>query len=373
MHTQCPSCLTIFRVGASQLAEGRGQVRCGHCRRSFPALDTLSDVLPEAHQPSLRLHASPSKPVELTQVSRGAPAPHAALFAPLPPEPRAPLPPPEPMVALSPTPTIEPGYGDLTEVFTDELDARVGRGSDAPAVDETRGGHEGAPTVRFDGNGWPVADEPGAANAQSRPRQVEMPPGVAPNRDSHRPLDRITARHAHRAAIEPAAPAFARRRARGGRTGSGWGWWFGSVLLMLILTGQVAWAARSQLMDVPTLRPLLLRACEQLHCPLPKNPIPDSITLAARDVRPHPSVRDALIIGATLVNEAEFSQPFPVIEITLADVNERRIGMRRFQPNEYVSDRRTLQRGIPPTGTALFSVEVEDPGKRAVAFEFRFL
>ena len=193
------------------------------------------------------------------------------------------------------------------------------------------------------------------------------------HRDSHRPLDRIAARRAHRAAIEPVPPAFARRRGRRARVSAGWGWWVGSTFLFAMLSGQVAWAARARIMDVDALRPWLLRACETLRCPLPANPMPDSIALAARDVRPHPSVSNALIIGATLVNEAGFSQPFPVIEITLADVNERRIGMRRFQPVEYVSDHRTLQRGIPPTGTALFSVEVEDPGKRAVAFEFRFL
>ena len=365
MHTQCPSCLTIFRVGASQLAEGRGQVRCGHCRRSFAALDTLADVLPDAHQPSLRLHAAPSKAIELTQISRAAPAPHAALFAPLPPAPKVPA-------------AIEQGYGDLTEVFEDEHDAPfteaavLAHSDDQATPVEPPVGE--APILRFDENGWPLVDSPSAAPMLPQPHSratVVEPPRL--HRDSHRPLDRIAARRAHRAAIEPTPPAFARRRGRRARSSAGWGWWVGSALLFAMLTGQVAWAARAQIMDVAVLRPWLLRACETLRCPLPANPAPDSIALAARDVRPHPSVSDALIIGATLVNEANFSQPFPVIEITLADVNENRIGMRRFQPNEYVSDRRTLQRGIPPTGTALFSVEVEDPGKRAVAFEFRFL
>ncbi len=366
MHTQCPSCLTIFRVGAAQLAEGRGLVRCGHCRRSFAALDTLAEVLPDAHQPSLRLHPSPSKPIELTQISRAALAPNAALFAPLPPPPNIPV------LAV-----IEPGYGDLTEVFEDEHETPFAEAAvpthDAAAV---AGWHAAeAPVLRFDENGWPLPDAPTAAPAtaaSAAPRAATLePPRV--QRDSHRPLDRIAARRAHRAATEPTPPAFARRRGRPARTGAGWGWWVGSGLLFAMLAGQVAWAARTQIMEVAALRPWLLRACETLQCPLPSNPVPDSIALAARDVRPHPSVNNALIIGATLVNEAHFSQPFPVIEITLADVNENRIGMRRFQPHEYVSDRRTLQRGIPPAGTALFSVEVEDPGKRAVAFEFRFL
>ncbi|MEO6065475.1 MAG: DUF3426 domain-containing protein, partial [Lysobacterales bacterium] len=265
----------------------------------------------------------------------------------------------------------------LTEVFADELAANSSEsaGNSRVEVDSEIAADlhaDNAPVLRFDENGWPLTDSPARTPAHPLPRPAMTEPPRS-HRDSHRPLDRIAARRAHRAAMEPAAPAFARHRGRRTRANAGWGWWAGSALLLAILAGQVAWVARAEIMDVALLRPLLLRACESLRCPLPANPVPDSIALAARDVRPHPSVNNALIIGATLVNEAAFTQPFPVIEITLADVNETRIGMRRFQPSEYVSDRRTLQRGIPPTGTALFSVEVEDPGKRAVAFEFRFL
>jgi hypothetical protein len=47
--------------------------------------------------------------------------------------------------------------------------------------------------------------------------------------------------------------------------------------------------------------------------------------------------------------------------------------MRRFVPTEYLSDGDTVRRGLAPTGTIAVSLEVEDPGKNAVAFEFRFL
>lgn len=46
MYSQCPHCLTIYRVEIGDLAGGRGQVVCGSCDQVFDALATLSDDLP---------------------------------------------------------------------------------------------------------------------------------------------------------------------------------------------------------------------------------------------------------------------------------------------------------------------------------------
>ena len=46
--------------------------------------------------------------------------------------------------------------------------------------------------------------------------------------------------------------------------------------------------------------------------------------------------------------------------------------MRRFRPSEYVSDPRALARGLAPGAKAPLVFEVADPGKSAVAFEFKF-
>jgi predicted Zn finger-like uncharacterized protein len=43
MLTECPSCLTVFRVTGAILKMGHGQVRCGKCRTQFDALDSLLD------------------------------------------------------------------------------------------------------------------------------------------------------------------------------------------------------------------------------------------------------------------------------------------------------------------------------------------
>ena len=48
MYTQCPDCRTAFRVGADDLRQAAGKVRCGDCGAAFDALLYLSEELPEA-------------------------------------------------------------------------------------------------------------------------------------------------------------------------------------------------------------------------------------------------------------------------------------------------------------------------------------
>lgn len=149
-------------------------------------------------------------------------------------------------------------------------------------------------------------------------------------------------------------------------------WIFGSFLLLLLLGGEIAWAERNLWINDSSLRPAIVEACARLGCQVPLHKDDNLLTLASRDIRPHPSVPGALIISATLQNAGDFAQPFPTVEITLSDLDEQRIAMRRFRPAEYVSDNKALVNGLAPGAKAPLVFEVADPGKNAVAFEFRF-
>lgn len=62
MYTQCPDCLTIYRIGAESLAGGRGSFRCGHCGTVFDALPTLIEKLPLEVVGELPRHPAPDLP-----------------------------------------------------------------------------------------------------------------------------------------------------------------------------------------------------------------------------------------------------------------------------------------------------------------------
>jgi hypothetical protein len=165
----------------------------------------------------------------------------------------------------------------------------------------------------------------------------------------------------------------ASRRAAAVRPPSNRGWWLGSVLLALLLGGQIAYAERARLLEDQRIRPLLDRFCDQFSCRLPMRSQVASIRLVSREVRPHPDAPRALMISASMVNDAGFTQRFPVVEVTLSDLGERAIAQRRFQPAEYLAEAESIERGFPAGATAPLVFEVADPGQEAVAFEFRFL
>lgn len=270
MYAQCPECLTIYKLGAAELSQGHGSVRCGHCAAVFDALRTLTDQLP------------PEPINRLDEVPGGGALPQLTV------------------PALRPISTKQQGT-----LF--DPDDRLGRN--------------------------------------------EKPERHVPPRTQ--------------------TPTFARIR-HVAPISRNWPWRLGVGVLLLSLAAQIGYAERAVLLDDSRTRPLLDQACASLGCRLPLRHDPATLQLLSRDIRPHPSVPNALIISATLRNDASFPQAFPAVEITLSDLDENRIAMRRFQPQEYLGDSRAVANGLAPGATAALVFEVADPGKNAVAFEFKF-
>jgi predicted Zn finger-like uncharacterized protein len=151
-----------------------------------------------------------------------------------------------------------------------------------------------------------------------------------------------------------------------------WPWITACLLLLLGLTGQLAWALRETLVADPNTGPLLRQACAMLQCQLPSVRDVGKLRLLARDVQTHPTVPGALLISATLRNDAAFTQPWPVVTIRLSDGNGKVIAMRRLNPSEYLDDADALQHGLAPGASSALVFEVEDPGHQAVAFDLGF-
>lgn len=169
----------------------------------------------------------------------------------------------------------------------------------------------------------------------------------------------------------PESPKFitvhtARPRARGNGA-----WWTGSFALALLLGVQIVLAQRVELARDPRWRGWLQAACSRIDCNLPAWRDVRALRLTARDVRPHPSVPDALMISATFRNDAPWPQAWPVLQISLADLDGKQIALRRFDADEYLGAA-PREATLGPGQSASAVLEVQDPGKQAVAFAFEF-
>lgn len=142
------------------------------------------------------------------------------------------------------------------------------------------------------------------------------------------------------------------------------------ALLALLAQLFLAWH-RGVLVD-PRMDAFMLAVCARIGCVPPPRPAPEAFNLLARDVRRHPDVEDALLITLTLANRADYAAMPPVIEVKLTDLSDRPIALRRFRPEEYLSDRELLRHGVAPGSLLPVAIEVEDPGRGALAFQFAF-
>lgn len=142
-------------------------------------------------------------------------------------------------------------------------------------------------------------------------------------------------------------------------------------LAALIL--QYAYYNRESLVKIPQLRPWMEQACQLANCTLPAPKDHSKVVLSSKNIFTHPNTQNALMVSATITNQAKFAQSFPIIELRFENVRGETIAGRRFQPAEYLAipDNQITQ--MQPNTPISFSLEIEDPGNDMVSYEFEFL
>lgn len=142
-------------------------------------------------------------------------------------------------------------------------------------------------------------------------------------------------------------------------------------MLALLLVLQVLLADRARLAADAQWRPRVERLCNVFGCELPPWRQPSAFQVTARELRPHPSAPGVLLVTASFRNDAAFAQAWPVLELSLTNLDGEPLGLRRFRPHEYLGAA-PESASIGPGQSASITLEVLDPGKRAVSFEFAF-
>ena len=79
------------------------------------------------------------------------------------------------------------------------------------------------------------------------------------------------------------------------------------------------------------------------------------------------------MISASIVNQADFAQDFPVIELRFEDVRGKPIAGRRFSAVEYLDIPEDQISKMQPDVSININLEIKDPGSNMVSYEFAFL
>jgi predicted Zn finger-like uncharacterized protein len=466
MYSHCPHCRTLFRIYPEQLAQARGQVRCGVCNYSFNALETLSEhpVWPpappsledaalshiesaEQHTPSTSIPAeihleteavvgdaeqdaalgaiaedipqhSPfvSMPAEIhpeiaegdTDIEPGAAmaavaeenpqdSPSVSSLAEIHPETSEVDADAEPGVAMATVaeeaPQDSPSASSLAEIHpeTSEVDADAEPGvamatvveealTTTPIV-ETEEIHEPIPDTAVQEAVEVTIETPANAESSPSPEQaieVQANPSEssAPSVSEEEigtplpsPMD-STLPDLGIIAAEPRPISTPQLATNGFKTAL---WAAINIVLILVLLGQYTYYNRNELAQYPDLRPWLATLCEAMSCDTPLQRDVSRIVLTNRIVESHPRHANALLIDATLVNDADFPQPYPLLDIRFSDLNNQLVAGRRFRPSEYLPAGTSLQAGMAPHQPIHITLEIVDPGKDAVSFQFELL
>lgn len=269
LYCQCPQCLTVFRIAASDLRQA-GIVRCGHCGSLFKAFRSLHEE--------------------------------------------------------APIPIRE----DQEDIFPD-----------SPFEME-----EESPQPSLDFN-VAVAPAQQASDYQNLHSMQDMEESFA-NNPAEGPLPNSQKKPA----------------------GS---WLWPGLFLALLLVAQVLYLGRNALIDISLLKPLLEGMCDLTGCQIERKSDLSAIRLRDRNVQPHPRIPQALTINATLINTADFVQPYPVIQLVLSDLDAKPVAYRQFKPEDYISSPSAIEEGMQPGVLLPIHFEAVKPEKDAVAFEFVFL
>jgi len=155
-------------------------------------------------------------------------------------------------------------------------------------------------------------------------------------------------------------------------------WSIGTLLLTACLLLEHVWFNRHQYNKSTELQAVIEKLCKQFECKNLSMRDPSKIELVARNVYTHPNEKGALMVDFTMKNNAKFSQPYPVMNISFSDIRGNAVASRNFLPKEYLSieniqsDKKQLDLLQPDVNISL-SMEIQDPGKQATTYEFNFL
>jgi len=157
-------------------------------------------------------------------------------------------------------------------------------------------------------------------------------------------------------------------------------WLLLAALLAASLLAQIIWLwQRDLILQHPQLRPWLDSFCYTFLCTLPVTRDVESFQIQQGPlIRPLPELPEVIEVQVVFSNEAVFPQPYPEVQLTFQDSNNRPIAQRRFKPAEYLPSV-DLTKMMRPEASVHLKLELKsmeeivEEGNLVVGYTFEFL
>lgn len=136
---------------------------------------------------------------------------------------------------------------------------------------------------------------------------------------------------------------------------------------------QYAYYNKQELVKIAEFKPWLEKMCAHIGCTLPSPSDKKLISLSSKNIFTHPNTEKALMVTASIINQANFPQDFPIIELRFENIRGRTIAGRRFYAEEYLDIPKDQISQMEPNVPVNINLEIVDPGNDMVSYEFTFL
>lgn len=338
--TRCPLCDTRFKISEAQLTAHQGMVRCGNCQQAFDArpgfiAEQSQADLTESHVAIEEQHTVPVHETSAGITPNADTVPEVVALAEHHDD------------AVSAESTefgdfhlpIQPEHDDtldfsyatrliadrvkLAETFHDEeihVDVSMPQAEPVEHVD-----------LEEKADLQDVAPDEMPDHFTSLPvEQVGYPPD-----DSEVTDDFLRAGEAD----ESSGELHVKRRT--------WPWTTGIIVSAILLIAQSAYFFRVGIASsLPALKPALVNTCHLFNCsvPLPQNP--DLMSIESSGLDADTEHENRITLNALLRNRASFTLAYPVLALTLNDVQDKPLARRLFLPTEYLPPEENEQSGF---------------------------
>lgn len=126
-------------------------------------------------------------------------------------------------------------------------------------------------------------------------------------------------------------------------------WGLGGLVLLLLLAGQLLYAFRAEVSQIPSLRPILEQFCAVVSCKVDLPRDLSQLSIVTSDLKINPSQQSGVIkLYATIQNHASYTQAMPALKLTLTDVHGKVLVHRVFTPKDYQGPSINPTQGIKP-------------------------